>query len=88
MSCGIFDRQRRITNGDVAAIKACLKKETEERIAILEDPDFDCLAANTTAGLLICSDPALAIADKELNSRILALIAGMKDVEAKAALGE
>jgi len=88
LSCGIFDRQRRITNGDVAAIMACVKKETEERIAILEDPDFDCLAANTTAGLLICSDPALAIADKELNRRILALIAGMKDAEAKAALGE
>ena len=43
-------------------------KETEERIAILQDPNFDCLATNTTAGLLICSDPALAIADKELNS--------------------
>jgi uncharacterized protein YecT (DUF1311 family) len=55
---------------------------------MLEDPDFDCLAANTTAGFLICSDPALAIADKELNSRALALIPGMKDVDAKAALGE
>ena len=41
-----------------------------------------------TTGLLICGDPALAIADKDLNSRVLALIAGMKDVEAKAALGE
>jgi len=88
LSCGIFDRQRRITSGDVVAIKACLKQETEERIAILEDPDFDCLAANTAAGLLICSDLALAIADKELNSRVLALIGGMKEPEVKAALGE
>jgi uncharacterized protein YecT (DUF1311 family) len=88
LSCGIFDPQQRLATAGIAAIKACLKRETEERIAILEDPDFDCLATNTTAGLLICSDPALAIADKELNTHVLALVAKMRDEDAKAALSE
>lgn len=87
LSCGIFDRQGP-TNLKVAAVKACLLRQTEERIAILNDPNFDCLATNTTAGLLICADPDLAIADKELNSQILALIGKLKEDEAKAAFGE
>src|ERR1700742_4736754 len=52
-SCGIFGTQN-ISNGDLRSIRACLLKETEERIAILVDPNFDCLATNTTAGMLIC----------------------------------
>ena len=71
-SCGIFGRQA-IRSQDFDAIKACLLKETEERIAILIDPNFDCLATNSTAGLLICSDPSLANAKTELNSHVLAL---------------
>lgn len=87
LSCGIFDRQS-TANLQVAAVKACLLKQTEERIAILDDPNFDCLANTTTAGILICGDPDLAIADKELNTHVLALIGKMKEDEAKAAFGE
>src|SRR6266852_661877 len=83
-SCGIFGNQN-IPNRDVKSIASCLLKETRERIAILDDPNFDCLASNTTAGMLICSDPALAIADRELNGHVVALIAKMKDDEAKEA---
>jgi uncharacterized protein YecT (DUF1311 family) len=32
---------------NLEAVKAWLLKESEERIAILHDPNFDCLAANT-----------------------------------------
>ena len=54
---------RTFANQDFKAVRACLLKETEERIAILIDPNFDCLATNTAAGTLICSDPSLAIAE-------------------------
>lgn len=86
-SCGIFGRQS-ISNQDVKSIKACLLKETEERIEILVDPNFDCLATNTTAGMLICSDPSLAMAKMELNSRVLELIAKLKENDARDALAE
>lgn len=86
-SCGIF-AARNISSQDVSSIKTCLLKETEERIAILSDPNFDCLATNTAAGMLICSDPSLAIAKAELNSHVLALIAKLKGDEAKAAFAE
>ncbi|MGB8401514.1 lysozyme inhibitor LprI family protein [Bradyrhizobium sp.] len=87
LSCGIFPGQG-LAGQDFQFVKACLLKETEERIAILTDPDFDCLATDTTAGLLICGDPALAIADKELNAHVLGLIAKMKQDEARAAFNE
>jgi len=87
LSCGIFG-DLSTAGPNIESVKACLLKETEERIEILADPNFDCLATNTTAGMLICSDPALAIADKELNVRVLELIAGMKDEEAKGAFAE
>jgi uncharacterized protein YecT (DUF1311 family) len=86
-SCGIFAAQN-ISNQDVRSIKTCLLKETEERIAILSDPNFDCLATNTAAGMLICSDPSLATAKAELNSHVLGLIAKLKGDEAKAAFAE
>jgi uncharacterized protein YecT (DUF1311 family) len=86
-SCGIFGNQG-IRDRDFKSVKACLLKETEERIAILTDPNFDCLATNTTAGLLICSDPSLANAKTELNSHVLALIAKLKGDDAKAAFAE
>jgi len=73
---------------DVKSVKACLLKETEERIAILIDPNFDCLATNTTAGMLICSDPSLAIAKMELNSHVLGLIAKFKENDARDAFAE
>jgi uncharacterized protein YecT (DUF1311 family) len=63
-------------------------KETEERIEILSDPNFDCLAANTTAGALICGDASLAIAKTELNNLALGLIARMKEDDAKEAFAE
>jgi len=76
-SCGIFAAQN-MSNQDVKSVKACLLKETQERIAILSDPNFDCLATNTAAGMLICSDPSLATAKAELNSHVLGLIAKLK----------
>lgn len=87
LSCGIFDR-RGSANLQVSPVKACLLKLTEERIAILNDPNFDCLATNTTAGMLVCGDPDLAMSDKELNTQILALIGKMKEAEATAAFSE
>ena len=86
-SCGIFAKQG-ISNQDINSIKTCLLKETEERIEILTDPNFDCLATNTTAGMLICGDPSLAIAKAELNHQVLELIARLKESEATAAYAE
>jgi uncharacterized protein YecT (DUF1311 family) len=86
-SCGIF-RNQNIPNQNLGTVRECLSKETEERIAILNDPNFDCLAANTAAGSLICSDPSLAIAEADLNDHALALIAGLKDDEARNAYDE
>jgi uncharacterized protein YecT (DUF1311 family) len=83
-SCGTFGKQN-ISIQDIPSAKACLLKETEERIAILTDPNFDCLATNTTAGLLICSDPSLALAKAELNEHALGLIAKLKGDDAKQA---
>jgi uncharacterized protein YecT (DUF1311 family) len=86
-SCGIFGKQA-ISNQDVPSIRACLLKETEERIAILTDPNFDCLATNTTAGMIICSDPSLAIAKAELNDHVLSLVAKLNGDDAKQAFAE
>ena len=86
-SCGIFGKQS-IPYQNVKPVQACLLKETQERIEILSDPNFDCLATNTTAGMLICSDPSLAIAKTELNNRVLGLIARLKEDDAKAAFAE
>ncbi len=86
-SCGIFVRQA-VQPANFQHIKTCLLKVTNDRIAILADPNFDCLATTTTAGLLICSDPALANADKELNGLFVGLIARLRDDEAKGALAE
>jgi uncharacterized protein YecT (DUF1311 family) len=86
-SCGIFGVQP-IQPAAFPSVKACLLKATQERIAILADSNFDCLAANTTASLVICADPELAIAEKELNSQVVALIAKLTEGEAKGALAE
>jgi uncharacterized protein YecT (DUF1311 family) len=86
-SCGVFGRQS-VKSQDIKPIKDCLLKETQERIEILTDPNFDCLATNTTAGLLICSDPSLALAKAELNELAVALIAKLKDNEANEAFAE
>src|SRR5713226_6747332 len=86
-SCGIFAAQN-ISSQDVKSIKTCLLKETEERTAILSDPNFDCLATNTTAGMLICSDPSLAIAKTELNGHVVDLIAKLKGDDARQAFAE
>jgi uncharacterized protein YecT (DUF1311 family) len=86
-SCGIFGRQG-VSGQDVKSISACLLKETDERIAILDDPNFDCLATNTTAGTLICSDPSLAVAEMELDGHVLGLVAKLKENEAKDAFVE
>lgn len=84
LSCGIFPGEA-VRFEDILAVKACLLKETEERIAVLRDPNFDCLASNTAAGALICSDPSLAIAEGELSEHVLALIAKLDENEAKNA---
>jgi uncharacterized protein YecT (DUF1311 family) len=86
-SCGIFGRQS-VSNRDFKSVRDCLLKETEERIEILADPNFDCLATNTPAGTLICSDPALAIAKMELNEHVLGLIVKLKENEARDAFAE
>jgi uncharacterized protein YecT (DUF1311 family) len=86
-SCGVFGSQK-ISNEGLKPIEACLLKETEERVAVLENPNFDCLATNTTAGMLICSDPALAIAKTELNGLVVDLLAKLKPDDAKQALAE
>jgi uncharacterized protein YecT (DUF1311 family) len=86
-SCGIF-RQQKISNRDFKSVKDCLLSETEERIEILQDPNFDCLANNTTAGLLICGDPTLALARGDLNGQVLGLIAKLKEDEARQAFDE
>jgi uncharacterized protein YecT (DUF1311 family) len=86
-SCGIL-RGQSVADKDLEAVKACLLKETEERTAILADPNFDCLASNTAAGTLICSDPDLAIAEAELNGIVLGLIAKLKEDDAREAFAE
>ena len=86
-SCGIFDKASVSADG-IRSIKPCLLTETEERIEILTDPNFDCLATNTTAGMLICSDPTLAIAKAELNDHVLGLVARLNGDQARDALGE
>ena len=86
-SCGILGRQPLRTD-DIKPVRDCLLKETEERIDVLVDPNFDCLAVHTTAGLLICSDASLALAKEELNELVMAVITRMKEDESKAALSE
>ena len=85
-SCGVFGQQS-VRSQTIQSAKACLLKQTEERIEILNDPNFDFLATNTTAGLQICSEPALAMADMELNGLVLGLIAKLKEDEATDAFG-
>ena len=80
--------QQSVGGQAIQSAKACLLKETEERIEILNDPNFDCLATNTAAGLLICSEPALAMADVELNGLVVGMIAKLKDDETRDAFAE
>jgi len=87
LSCGIVG-QTAIRADDFDRVKACLLKVTEERAAIVRDPDFDCLAANTAAGALICADPALALAETELNSEVLGLIGRLDPTAARFAFAE
>jgi uncharacterized protein YecT (DUF1311 family) len=86
-SCGILGDTPVRTN-DVEPIAACLLKETEERIAILRDPNFDCLATNSAAGALICSDPSLSEADSELSGLVRGLIGKLKGDDARDAAAE
>lgn len=86
-SCGIFGRNP-VRSEDFERVKACLLAETEERIAILRDPNFDCLAANSAAGALICSEPTLELGETELNVLVRALIGKLKDDEAQEAFAE
>jgi uncharacterized protein YecT (DUF1311 family) len=86
-SCGIF-RGEPIRDADVDTVRTCLLKEIEERVAILRDPNFDCLAANTPAGSLICDDPSLEIAEVDLNRQVLALIAKLPEDRQKQAFVE
>lgn len=86
-SCGILGRQP-IKRTDIKPVRDCLLLETKERIEILTDPNFDCLAAKTAAGSLICSDPVLALARTDLNEQTLRLVAKLKEDEARDALTE
>ena len=63
-------------------------KQTEDRIEILADPNFDCLASNSAAGLVICSDPELASAQSEFNGRVVGLLARLTGDDARRALIE
>lgn len=87
LGCSIIG-QAAIRYDDVDRIKACLLKVTEERAAILRDPDFDCLAADTAAGALICAEPSLALAETELNGTVLALIGKLDPTTARFAFAE
>jgi len=86
-SCGIFGRDP-VRATDFDRVKACLLLETEERTAMLRDPNFDCLAANSAAGSLICSEPTLELGENELNVLVRALIGKLKDNEAQEAFAE
>jgi len=86
-SCGVFGRDP-VRVEDFERMKACLLLEIEERIATLHDPNFDCLAANTAAGSLICSEPTLALGETELNGLVRALIGKLKEDEAQEAFAE
>ncbi len=83
-SCGILGRQP-IRRESIGSVRDCLLQETKERIAILNDPNFDCLAAHTAAGALICSDPTLALAKEDLNEKTMGLISELKDDDARDA---
>jgi uncharacterized protein YecT (DUF1311 family) len=87
LSCGIFGNDP-VRAEDIEPIVTCLAKETEERIAILRDPNFDCLAAGTAAGTLICSEPSMAEAESQLNGLVRELIGKLKDDEAGDATAE
>ncbi len=87
LGCGIVG-QAAIRYDEVDQIRACLLKVTEERTAVLRDPDFDCLAANTAAGALICADPSLAVAETELNGEVLGLIGKLDPTAARFAFAE
>lgn len=86
-SCGLFGLQP-VQPAAFAVIRSCLLKATQDRIAILTDSNYDCLAANTTTALVICAEPELAIADRELTGQIVALIKKLKEEEIKGALAE
>ena len=86
-SCGIFGHDP-VRFENLEPVTACLLMETEERIAILRDPNFDCLAANTAAGALICSEPLLAETEMDLNKNALKLIGKLNETEAKDAFAE
>jgi uncharacterized protein YecT (DUF1311 family) len=87
LGCGIVG-QTAIRAEDFDRVKACLLKVTEDRAAIVRDPDFDCLAANTAAGAMICADPALALAESELNGQVLGLIGKLDPTAARFAFAE
>jgi uncharacterized protein YecT (DUF1311 family) len=87
LSCGIFG-QTVVDYEDIDRVKACLLNETEERAAILRDPNFDCLAANTAAGALICAEPSLALAETELDGEVLGLIGKLDQTAARFAFAE
>jgi uncharacterized protein YecT (DUF1311 family) len=87
LSCGVFGYDP-VRAQDIEPIVACLSKETEERIAILRDSNFDCVAASSAAGTLICSEPSLAEAESELNGLVRELIGKLKDDEAGDATAE
>ena len=86
-SCGIFGADP-VRPADFESVKACLQLEIEERAAILRDPNFDCLAANSAAGTLVCSEPMLALGETELNVGVRALIGKLGDDEAQEAFAE
>jgi uncharacterized protein YecT (DUF1311 family) len=86
-SCGIFGRVA-VRPDDFERIKACLMLVTEGRTAVLRDPNFDCLAANSAAGALICSEPTLELGETELNVLVRALIGKLRDDEAQDAFAE
>ncbi len=87
LGCGI-NGQAPVRYEDVDRVRACLLKVTDDRAAMLRNPDFDCLAANTAAGALICADPSLALVETELNGQVLALITRLDPVAARFAYAE
>ncbi|MGY3236327.1 MULTISPECIES: lysozyme inhibitor LprI family protein [unclassified Bradyrhizobium] len=87
LGCGIVG-QTAVRVEDFDRVKACLLKVTEDRATIVRDTNFDCLAANTAAGALICADPSLALTETELNSQVLGLIGKLDPTAARFAFAE
>jgi uncharacterized protein len=83
-SCDIVGKDA-VAVEEFQPVKDCLLKETKERISVLSSPDFDCQTANNAAKRLICDDPSLLSADREVSGLLHELIVKLPESKAKVA---